>query len=77
MGTAGDKALCCVCQRVVPIAAIQPSPRCLHHPRAVRADAALEDPGVLLRQHPLHEGLPENSGALLQRYLPGVAVWGL
>lgn len=49
-------------------AAIQPAAEGLHLPGPVRAQPAAEDPGVLLRQHPLHEGLSEDRGAALQRW---------
>lgn len=45
--------------------AIQPPPESLHLPGPVRAHPAAEDPGVLLRQHRLHEGLPEDRRAAL------------
>lgn len=48
-------------------AAIQPPAESLHLPGSVRAQPAAEDPGVLLRQHPLHELLSEDRGAPLQR----------
>lgn len=48
-------------------AAIQPTAEGLHLPGPVWAHPPAEDPGVLLRQYPLHEGLPEDCGASLQR----------
>lgn len=47
--------------------AIQPSAESLHLPGSVWTQSVAEDPGVLLRQHPLHEGFSEDRGAPLQR----------
>lgn len=45
--------------------ATQPSPEGLHHSGPVWAHASAEGSGVLLRQHPLHERLPEDCSAAL------------
>ena len=45
-----------------PPSAIQPPAQGLHLPGPVRDQPACQGPGVLLRQHPLHEGLPEDRG---------------
>ena len=51
------------------LAAIQPSAESLHLPGSVRAHPAAEDSGVLLRVHPVHEGLPKDRDAPLQRFV--------
>lgn len=45
--------------------AIRSPAGCVQLPRPVRASPPAEGAGVLLRQHPLHESLPEDRGPLL------------
>lgn len=52
-----------------PSSAIQPAVEGFHLPGPLRAHAAAEDPGVLLWQHPLHEGLSEDRCTALQRWV--------
>ncbi len=47
--------------------AIQPTAEGFYLPGPLWTHSPAEDPGVLLWQHPLHEGLPENSCTALQR----------
>lgn len=51
------------------ISAIQPTVKGLYLPGHLWADSAAENSGVLLWQHPIHEGLPENCNSPLQRLI--------